>query len=408
MILFLGSLSLCAQKINTDSLLVAIITDMKTATNYQKNIDNCLLGKKIAPEYLDFQLLLGRNYEFIKQTDSARYYYKKVIDKNPKYDEAFLYLINMTTDEKKYTEAIDLTTKAIEYHPNQIAFYHKKADLYELIKEDEKRKIFLLETQKRFPEDSKTTEALIQLDQRHIHTRIGLNYNFTLVDKNEIGPWHLVHLEGVKEQKWGSIIGRISYANRYNTANFISKGFQYEIETYLLMGKRNYSYWDITFSNDYVFPKYRIGGSFFLNFNKGWESDIGFRYIKTLNIDVLTLVTGVSKYVGPYMFTIKGFLNNDKKKYNPVLLINGRYYFDSKYDYINSIIGFGTSPDERTTIAQLQNRFNLSSYRMGLGYYHIFAKKIISGLQINYNYQEFFPNLYQSEYEFALLLHYKL
>lgn len=45
---------------------------------------------------------------------------------------------------------------------------------------------------------------------------------------------------------------------------------------------------------------------------------------------------------------------------------------------------------------------------MGLGYYHIFDKKIITGLQINYNYQEYIPNLYQSEYEFALLLHYKL
>ena len=404
----LGTLSLCAQKMNTDSLLVSIITDMKTSNNYQKNIEKCLLGKKIAPEYLDFQLLLGRNYEFIKQTDSARYYYKMVLDKNPKYEEAFLYLINLNIHEKKYNEAIDLSTKAIEYHPNQIAFYHKQADLYDLLKDEEKHKSSLLETQKRFPEDTKTKEALIQLDRKHLHTRVGINYNFTIIDRKETGPWHLAHLEAVKEQKWGSIIGRISYANRYNAANFISKGFQYEIESYVLMGKKNYSYWDISYSNDFVFPKFRVGGSFFLNFNKGWESDFGFRYIETFNIDVLTLVTGVSKYAGTYWFSLKGYLNNNKKKYNPVFLLNCRYYFDSKYDYINSSIGFGTSPDERTTIAQLQNRFNLNSYRMGLGYYHIFDKKIITGFQINYNYQEYFPNLYQSEYEFALLLHYKL
>ncbi len=95
---------------------------------------------------------------------------------------------------------------------------------------------------------------------------------------------------------------------------------------------------------------------FFLNFNKGWESDFGFRYIESFNIDVLTLVTGVSKYAGSYWFSLKGYLNNNKKKYNPVFLLNCRYYFDSKYDYINSSIGFGTSPDERTTIAQLQKQ----------------------------------------------------
>lgn len=403
-----GTNALCAQKINTDSLLVAIISDMQTSNNYEKNIEKCLLGKKIAPEYLDFQLLLGRNYELTNQKDSALYYYYKVIEKNPKYEEAYLYLINVITNEKKYTQAIDLTSKAITHHPNQIIFYHKQADLYDLIKDEEKRKSCLIETQKHFPEDTKTKDALIQLDKRYIHTRIGLNYNFTLVDRKEFGPWHLVHLEAVKEQKWGSIIGRISYAHRYNSANFISKGFQYEIESYLLMGKKNYSYWDIAYSNDYVFPKFRAGGSFFLTFTKGWEGDIGLRFIKTLNIDILTLVTGVSKYVGPYLFSLKGYLNNNKQKYNPVFSLNCRYYFDTKYDYINSNIGFGTSPDERTTIAQLQNRFNLNSYRMGLGYYHIFAKKIITGLQVNYNYQEFLPSLYQSEYEFALLLHYKL
>ena len=323
----LGTLSLCAQKMNTDSLLVSIISDMKTSNNYQKNIEKCLLGKKIAPEYLDFQLLLGRNYEFIKQTDSARYYYKMVLDKNPKYEEAFLYLINLNIHEKKYNEAIDLSTKAIVYHPNQIAFYHKQADLYDLLKDEEKHKSSLLETQKRFPEDTKTKEALIQLDRKHLHTRVGINYNFTIIDRKETGPWHLAHLEAVKEQKWGSIIGRISYANRNNATNFISKGSQEEIESYVLMGKKNYSYWDISYSNDFVFPKFRVGGSFFLNFNKGWESDFGFRYIETFYIDVLTLVTGVSKYAGSYWFSLKGYLNNNKKKIQPRFFIKLQVLF---------------------------------------------------------------------------------
>jgi len=52
---------------------------------------------------------------------------------------------------------------------------------------------------------------------------------------------------------------------------------------------------------------------YFFSFNKGWEGDIGFRYIETFDLDVLTLVTGISKYIGPYWVSVKGYLNNNKK-----------------------------------------------------------------------------------------------
>lgn len=405
---FLGTMSLCAQKMNTDSLLVSIISDMKTSNNYQKNIEKCLLGKKIAPEYLDFQLLLGRNYEFIKQTDSARYYYKKVLDKNPKYEEAFLYLINLDISEKKYNEGLATTEKALTLYPKSIVYYQKKSEIYGLLQEREQQIKSLKETLEIFPNDMQTLSELEQINQENRNNRIGVNYNYTAIDRKEIGPWHLLHLEYVNDQKGGSIIGRISYAERYAINNSISKGMQYEIESYYKTSKRSYTYWDATYSNDLVFPKYKLGGSFYLNWGKSWEADLGVRFIKTQNLDVLTLATGVSKTIGSYWLSVKAYLNNNKKKYNPVFTLNNRYYFNSKYDYATLNIGFGTSPDERTTIAQLQNRLKLYSYRIGAGYYKLLLKKFVTGIQLNYNYQEYIPNEFQNEYELSLLLHYKL
>ena len=78
-----------AQKIDSDSLLTVIIKDMQNEKNYEKNIQRALLGKKIAPAYLDYYLLLGRNYDFLKNTDSARYYYKYYIEKNVLNEDAF-------------------------------------------------------------------------------------------------------------------------------------------------------------------------------------------------------------------------------------------------------------------------------------------------------------------------------
>ncbi|MGL2993942.1 YaiO family outer membrane beta-barrel protein [Flavobacterium sp. TSSA_36] len=405
--IFLGVATLHAQKINTDSLLVSIIKDMRTSNNYSQNIEKCLLGKKIAPEYLDFQVLLGKNYEFTNQNDSARYYYQKVLDENPKYEEVFLYLINLNISEQKYEEALVTTEKALVFYPKKIIYFQKKSEIYELRKELENQKKSLQKTLEVFPNDSQTRIQLEQINENQKNNRIGINYNYTTIGRKDVGPWHMVHLEYINYQKWGSLNGRISYAERFAANNFVAKGVQYEIESYYKIGKRNYTYWDVTLSNDMVFPKYKLGGSIYLNSKKGWETDLGFRYIQTQNLDILTLVTGVSKHTGDYWLSVKAYLNNNKKNYNPVLSINNRYYFNSKYDYLTLNLGFGTSPDERNTISQIQNRLNLNSFRIGTGYYKFLYKKFITGIQMNYNLQEYIPNEFQNEYELSLLCHYK-
>ncbi|MGL5112752.1 MAG: tetratricopeptide repeat protein, partial [Flavobacterium sp.] len=204
---------------------------MKNSKNHQKTIEKCLLGKKIAPEYLDFQLQLGRNYEFIQRTDSARYYYKMILDKNPKYEEAFLYLINLDITEKKYDEALATAQKAIFIYPKSILYYQKEAEIYNLLGLKENEKACLKKILLAFPNDTKTVEQLNQIIQENKNSRIGINYNYTFINRDKIGPWHLVHLEYINDQKWGSLIGRLSYAERFAFAT-VFKGIQYEVESY--------------------------------------------------------------------------------------------------------------------------------------------------------------------------------
>lgn len=142
-----------AQKINIDSLLTIIVNDMKVEKNYQNNIERGLLGKKIAPNYLDYYLLLGRNHEMLQQKDSAIYYYKYVINKNSKYEDAHLYLINFQLVNQDYANAAISIDKTIAIYPNKKYYELKKAELFELQKEEKIKYEYIKILQKKYPDE---------------------------------------------------------------------------------------------------------------------------------------------------------------------------------------------------------------------------------------------------------------
>lgn len=395
------------QKVNSDSLLTVIVTDMKIEKNYQKNIERALLGKKIAPDYTDFYLLLGRNHELLKNKDSASFYYKKVIDTNPKYEDAFLYLINMNLEDKNFESAQQLADNAIEVHPDKKYFYFKKADIYQQQNEENKEYEYLKIIQQKFPEENIIKQRLLILESKFKSDRVGINYTYTTFDRSKYGPWHLGSLEYIRQRRWGSLIGRVSYANRLADGESIADGIQYEAESYFFTSKKSYSYVSFGYSPTIVFPKWRFGYSYFHSFNKGWEADLGFRYIKVQNGDFKTAVVGIGKYIGSYWINLRTFVQSIESQVYPAFTLTSRYYFQTRFDYVSATIGYGTSPDERTTLGQFEQRVGLHSYRLGFGYFKMFNSHYITGLQTFYNNQEYAPNQKQNELEISILLQYK-
>lgn len=406
-ILLLLSIKSNAQKINVDSLLTVIINDMKTEKNYQKNIQRALIGKKIAPNYLDYYLVLGKNHEMLQQKDSAIYYYSYVIDKNSKYEDAHLYLINLHLENKNYDAASIAIEKAIVTYPDQKRYYLKKAELLELQKEEKKEYEYLKLLQKKYPDENAIQQRIIILESKFYSDRIGINYTITAFNRDNVGPWHLGGLEYIRQRSWGSLIGRINYANRFNSGISVAEGVQYEAESFFFTGKKSYSNVAFAYSSNPVFPKWRLGYSYFYNFKKGWEADLGFRYIKAENIDFETAVIGIGKYVGAYWINFRTFIQRENKDIYPAFTLTTRYYFDSRFDYFQAIAGYGTSPDERPTLGQFEQRIALDSYRVGVGYFKIFNKNYVTGFQTLFNNQEYAPGLKQNEFEFSVLLQYK-
>lgn len=401
------NISLFAQKIDTDSLLVKTHYEINTTKDYQKAIKLAHLGIKFAPNYLDFHLALGRTYMITKQADSARYYLNHVIDKNPKYKEAFLYLTKLEIGENNSENAIITTNKAIAIFPEDKDFELLKLKAINSQNEDEKSIEYLESLVEKYPEDAKLKQQLVELKTKTSSNRIGINYNNTSFSRDGIGPWHLIDFQYIRERKLISIIAHINYAERFSFQNKNS-GIQYEFETYFKNNKKSYSYADLAYSYDNnVFPKLRLAYSYFYSFKKGWEADTGIRYSKTTSFNFYAGAFGIGKYVGAYWLNLKSYLQFFENKTYPAYTLTTRYYLDTKYDYLTAFVGYGTSPDERITLGQFDQRLAFNSFRVGAGYYKLFGTHYVTGLQASYNRQEYKLNTFQNEYNLFVSLQYK-
>ncbi|QOG01762.1 YaiO family outer membrane beta-barrel protein [Flavobacterium sp. MDT1-60] len=393
------------KKIDTDSLLTVIVKDMKTNNpDYKLNIQRALLGKKLAPDYLDFHLVLGRNYDLIKVKDSARYYYNYVIAKNSGYEDAFLDLINLDIEEKKYDEGLILTNKAIELYPESKSFRLRRIAIYSLQNDSANEEKYLKSIRAKFPNDPEIEQRLYILYSKVNFDRIGVYYNITTIDRDEVGPWHLASADYVRQRLWGSLIGRVNYAKRLSSSSVMSSGLQFEAESYLFAKKNNYHYIDVAYSQDAAFPEWRLGYSYFHTFNKGWEADLGARYIEMQDKSNLkTLNVGIGKYFGSYWVNLRSYIQEDGTSFT----LTSRYYYKTKYDYVTFIAGYGTSPDDRTRSAEYQTRISLRSYRLSAGFFKLVKSHYIFGILITDNEQEYVANKFQTELDFAFLMQYK-
>ena len=398
-----------AQKIDTDSLLLVTNNSFSKEMNYIKTIQLAHLGIKNAPNYLDFHLVLGRAYQKTNQMDSARYYYKHIILTNTKYKEAFLLLAKLETDQKNFELALVEIDNGIAFYPNEVDFYKQKYQILNQLNDTSKTGIFLKEAKNKFPEETYFSNAIKVLEDLTQLDKIGITYSYTSFNRDNYGPWHYSNIEYARQREKITLIARVNFTDRRLNGSSAVSGFLYEIESYFKNNAKSYSYLNFGFSNDdRVFPKIRTSYSYFHNLGKGWETELGIRYSKRTNQENFSGVMGLGKYFGSHWLNLRTFGQINEKKVYPSFSILYRYYFKTRYDYFSLFTGYGTSPDERETLTLFQDRIDLNSKRIGMGYNRQFNNRYYIGLQGNFNIQEYYPTKYQNEITISLSLNYKL
>ena len=97
---------------------------------YQRAINECRQGLDESPKNLDLHLLLGKAYSLAGKLDSARTELNYVREKNPRYRDAYINLVNLEATACNYQQAIDYADEGLKYFPNDKDLLLKKMDMY--------------------------------------------------------------------------------------------------------------------------------------------------------------------------------------------------------------------------------------------------------------------------------------
>lgn len=402
----LPTMEIWAQKLDTDSLVQVIANDYKLKLPYRTILQKALLGKRIAPNYLDFHLFAGRMHQLLKNQDSARYYFQYVLDRNPKYFDAYPYWIQIEMQNRNYTKAESLVELGLEHFNNNAKLLLKKAEILQIYSKDTEELAYLYSIQHQFPANKAIQQRIFYLEGKINHQYFGATYTNTTFDNAFVGPWNMVSLSYGTIKKWGTAVGRVTYLDRRGIQDLAFRGTQYEVDLYFNTFKNQYFNANIAFSDNVVFPEIRVGGNYYFSFLKSWEINVGHRYTKTAQEDFTSLVFGAGKYLGNFWLKGDYYKQKFEKQYFNSYFFTSRYYYGNRFDYAQFILGFGTSPDDKNTVGLLQNRIALQSRRVGLGIQKTVSDKYVIALLSNYNHQEVIPSFFQNELEITLRLQY--
>ncbi|PCE65846.1 YaiO family outer membrane beta-barrel protein [Sediminicola luteus] len=391
-----------AQQIDTDSLLVAAYGYYR-AQNFELAQEATELGIRLSPDYLDFQLLLGRLAQKKGDSEKAQDLFALVLEKDPRYEEAYLPLSRLYRANGDQSQAKTIVNQGLAAFPNNIELLLEKS---KYLKGKSKR-AYLKELEARFPNDSLLQATIHKKRIPVTADRLATGYNYTAFDREGAGPWHLASLAYILERPGFAIIPRINYNERRALGLSTGTGWQLESDLYLNQVNGNYHFIKLALGETPIFPKFRASYSHYFNIASSWELDLGARYLNTANKDPYAAVAGIGWYTGDHWIYLKGYATFDENYSYPSLNLSARKYFKDRYQFLGILIGYGNSPDDRVNLNRLDRFRALDAYSAGLRGQSPIGRHLILGVGFTYSYQEYIKDRFQNSFDTNLYLQYK-
>lgn len=390
-----------AQTGSSDDLLKQALEATNGSENYPLAIKLAQEGLKISPDYADIRILLGRLYLLTGKNDQAIQELKTVLVKHPDDADALNYIISASYQNKDLNEAIKYSTQYLNHYPDDKEMMIKRIAMLRELKDFEEAYHLSKTLHSKYPENRKIRTINNELFLLTRQNQIGLGYSITAFDQSDKKPWNLFSASYMRTEKFGTLVGRVNYADRTE-----SKGYQFEVEAYPIHGA-GYSFINFSYANAVVFPRVRFSYSYFMPFGKSWETEVGIRYLKS-DDDFLSFTGAIGKYFGSYWLNLKLFLTPNEGKVANSYTLAGRYYInDSQDDYFTAIAGYGFSPDDRGRNFEINSRLNMQSVRFTLGHQHTLWGRNILGAFGTWNNQKYETGNKRNEYEASVTFRHK-
>jgi YaiO family outer membrane protein len=367
LLIFLSaSPSLTAQEeLTTDELFTSARTAAFDEDDYPKAIALTKKALEKSPSYADVRIFLGRLYTWTDENQLARDAFEKVLSENPGYEDAVLAYANLEYWNDNSAKALEILNSGIKANPRSEDLLLLKARVQKDLKkyaEASETLNQLLKVNPKLTEARSLGESIRNVSAKN---QVGVDYEYVYFDERFDDPWHLASVDYSRSTKIGSIIGRLNYANRFN-----SNGTQLVIDAYPSISNTFYAYLSGGISSSgSIFPDYRAGASLYANLPAAFEGEVG---VRMLSFDDQTWIytASVGKYISNFWINARTYLTPDNENISHSYSLNVRYYIGGADDFLSLGVGTGISPDDDSgsILYDPDNTYKLKSSNISLGY----------------------------------------
>ncbi len=366
--------------------------------NYEKAKELAYEALAQSPGYADIDIFLGRIYAWNHDYDSAKVHFTKVLEADPENEDAGIAFSDLEYWNDHYQYSLDICNKSLVYHPQSEDLLLRKAKNLKALKQYKEAGIVTEELLKKDQHNTEAHALAASLKDETSVNKITISYENSSFDKQYNQAWHLGSLSYGRRTKFGTVIGRLNYANRFG-----SGGVQAEADAYPHISKRFYAYVNLGYAGDaVVFPKYRAGFSLYANLPNSFEAELGYRYLYFSSATNI-YTAAIGKYWKRFLFTGRTYITPAMSNVSQSYSINTRYYLKGADDYIGLILGTGISPDDNNQNIQYGNKQNnLSSKKISVSFDHTFLKWNVISISAGLINQEYQPSLRGNQFNFSL------
>ena len=299
--------------------------------------------------------------------------------------------------KKKYDSAIYYANLGLALDSNNEYLLMKKASSYEQLKEYKNAYL--------------SAARVAQLHPSHKFS----DYAAYLKNKTYLNQLGVSHLQSffASSSQYASVTG-IQYMRRFTKGSVTAKlnigsrpigtGIQAGLDAYYTHNKQYYSNAYINWSPGTAFPYWQGGYSLFRSFKKGWEGELGGRYLGFDSVHNYTAILSAGKYINSTWLNLRGFYTSDTKKWYQSYLLTARQYLNDKNDYLSGIIGFGGIPDDQSLNYNYSRYPGFVSKTFGVGFQKSFLYKTILNASFNYTNLQVTPTKKLNQYDIYITL----
>lgn len=342
-------------------------------------------NKKYRQAYVDQQMEAARLLLKSGQPQLALPLLQEIVQLAPQQHDAWLYLINLEAGKGNYQQSIAYCDSALAQLGNDSLIVQKRNALWQEVNEKA-----IAQT----PADTPATE-------KKYHNQAGV-IHLQSIYGNGNRPASITSLQYLRYHNRGSVTGRVNYADRAS-----GNGLQLEAETYYNHNPQYYSYGLLGWSDAAVFPKFRAGYSLFRNFKKGWEGELGARYLRADSVNTWSAVWSAGKYWGNNWTNLRGYVITEQNKWYQAYTLTHRMYLHDDKEFIAFLLSLGTTPDDRSRNFQFNRFVSFISKSAGIGYQKTFGSRTTASIYGNWINQRTGNKQYYNQYDIYLTLLYK-